>query len=366
MADQDLTIRQAVILGNRETDFFLGANSPILHERRNLTRNWKQFRSLEEDQFNKRVDFFNCTNQYGENQFEAEANWALDNKLWSKEALEFFNGKNSLNVSYIVNGRFCISTRFNSKLSGTVIGRGNWLYKAQDSIRNDGIVPDSVWPTRPDMPGEEYYGTITPEVLALGKEALKFYDWLYDFLTDVSPRAIDKALEHAPIQIALAVCPGWSTGVVPVCKQTPIHAVLVEDIEDANNAINILDHYQPYTKRLLPGYVVHSACRAVLYPKGGNSEATIRIVAPLYKDVQFGDWGDDVVKAKEALAKLGWVQAKDSADTYNVYNQSFADVVFDFQKANLSKVFWEMITNLKGRRIGPRTRVVINELNKFK
>lgn len=354
-------------INERKPEDFFGASSPIPHERRNITRNWKQFRSVEEDQFNEKGDWWNCTNQSGENQFEAHANQLLKENLWPKAALEFWNGKNSMGVSYIVDGKFKISTRFNTKKSGTKIGTGNSFGRSQESIRKDGVVPESVWPTRPDMTQYEYYWDINnPKITALGLESLKWYDWLYDQFSDLTPKNLDKQLEHAPIQIAVATCPGWNTGKVPVCYEPPIHAILLEDVEDLNYALNILDHYPPYSKTLLPGYRIYAACKGVLYPKGHNIETNPPMLSPLYKDIVFGESGDQVIRLKVALRKLGWL--KDISDNSSLYDERLADVVFRFQLGNifrtpstLSEVF-----KLRGKRVGPKTREAINQGIKYK
>jgi hypothetical protein len=354
----ELKYNPGLIVGNQPTDFFLGVNSPIVHEARNTTRDWKQFRSLEEAQFNARGDWYNCTNQSGENQWEAQANWALDNNLWPIDALEFFNQN-----GYVINGRFVVSTRFNSKLSGTIIGKGNFLYKAQDSLRHHGVVPESRWPTRPDMSPQEYYAEIPVEITALGQESLKHYDWFYEFLKDASIKALDYELEHAPLQIGIAVCPGWNTGNVPTCGGPAGHAVLLESIGFIDRFLNIQDHSVPFSKRLALKYQIFSASKGVLYPKGKTGIEGI--ISPLHKDIALGDKGDEVIRLKLALKKLGWLPGYTFGET-DVYDRKLADVVFNFQLANISRVFLEMLLAIKGRRVGSHTRAVINQGIKFR
>lgn len=358
--------KPALIIGNRPTDFFAGSNSPINHEARNTTGDWKKFRSLEENQFNAKGDWWNCVNQSVENQFEAQANWALMNGLWPDSALKFFNGENSMGVSYIHDGKFKISTRFNSKMSGTQPGVGNWLYKGHDSIRKHGIVPDEAWPTLPDMTEDQYYSDVSDNVIRLGQESLRHYEWLYEFLVDFSAENLKNQLQQSPLQIGIACCPVWySEEVINKCNLSPNHAILIEAV-DVENIIRCLDHYPPYSRNLAPDYQLFSVVKGVLYPKGGNSNGDI-IVSPLHKDIAYGDFGSEVSKLKLCLKKLGWLPEYEySPDRVDVYDSSLARLVFRFQLANVSHVFIEMLKNLGGNRVGPRTRAVINEAIKHR
>ncbi len=348
-------------LGNRPEDFFLGKNSPIPFEARNTTGEWGQFRSVPEDQFNLKGDWWNCTNQSGENQFEAQANWALKNNLWPAEALKFFS------EGYIVDGKFKISTRFNSKMSGTKPGVGNYLYLAQESIRNDGVVPESVWPTEPNMTVEEYYAEPFDHVKDLAKRSKQYFDWLYEFLTDVSDKNLTKQLQHCPIQLGVGTCPGWGENApVPVCQMWANHAILLEAKQFSPRYSIILDHYQPYIKKLAPGYIIASAVKGILYPKGGDQPKT-DIVSPLIKDIVYGNSGEEVSHLKRALAKIGWLpDYRYNPGTLDIYDAELAQAVFKFQLANVSRVFLEMILSLKGKRVGPRTRAAINEAIKYR
>ncbi len=350
-----------LVVGNREEDFFAGANSPIPLEARNLTGNWTRFRSKEEDQYNWRGDWYNCTNNSSENEWEAQANWALENNLWPETALTFWNDH-----GYIVDGKFRISTRFNSKLSGTRIPIGNYLYKAQDSYRKHGVVPEEVWPTSPEMRPDIYYADVPDSTIALGQASLKHYDWLYEFIMDLSAKNLNKHLQHAPIQLGIATCPGWESGKVNACSMQANHAVLLESI-NATREFNILDHYQPYTKKLAMNYTIASACKGILYPKGGVQPATQDIIAPLTKDIKFGDSGEEVAHLKRALKKLGWLpDYRYDPGILEIYDAALCQVVFNFQLANVSRVFFEMLFSLKGKSVGSNTRAAINEAIKYR
>lgn len=72
-----------------------------------------------------------------------------------------------------------ISERFIAKGSGTIPGRGNSQYAVYEFIRKNGFVGEKSWPSTLEMPLEEFYSALTPEVRALGRKVLEYLGFNY-------------------------------------------------------------------------------------------------------------------------------------------------------------------------------------------
>ena len=296
----------------------------------------------------------------------------LINNLWPADALKFWRKH-----GYIKDGKFEISERFTAKLSGTTKS-GNYFYKVLDSVRNDGVVPESHWPSM-DAPGvddfnwDEYYKEISQELKDLGKESLKYFNMMYERIDQgaLTKKIIKRALEHAPVGLALVTCSPWMGGKeILWCNADPgsaNHAVLGDGMEEDNYVI--WDSYPEHEKILLDGYEIPYAVKAVLYPV--KRAEVVKDSEELTEDVRFGNVGAGVLKLRVALNKLGWKN-----DINNkVYNDELSDVVFNFQRANFPgglwyvswkhPLFWEMIFSFPGKGVDDETRKIINRaLNK--
>lgn len=79
----------------------------------------------------------------------------------------------------------------------------------------------------------------------------------------------------------------------------------------------------------------------------------------LYADLKQGDSGNEVLRLKKSLAKLGWT----TKDTSNQYNDNLAILVFSYQLANLPRFGWAWFWALwyQGNRVEVSTRENINQ-----
>ena len=341
------------IEGQRATDYILGANSPIEFESRNTNRNWIEFLGMREDQRFRRFDTMACVTYSALNSVEAQINWMLKNGLVPNITKDWLiaNG-------YLKNGLFEASDRFTAKMSETT-GRGNFFYKVWDSIRNDGLVPEYKWPTSQDFDWNEYYKEIPEGVKNLGREFLNHFNIRYEFVSVENPGdslKLDKELEHAPIQISVKTCYPWDAH-VQACSGAPNHAILLCDIK--NDEYKIFDHYNPYEKTLDNAYYIGSAVKGIVTPiaKDPLPEGLVQFD----KDLKYWDFGEDIKKLRDALNMFGW---KNKGG--DLYDSELCDVVFRFQLGNLSHTWLEMLLSLKGRRVGPRTRAIINKMLKHR
>lgn len=86
----------------------------------------------------------------------------------------------------------------------------------------------------------------------------------------------------------------------------------------------------------------------------------------LFKDINYGDEGIEVIKLKNALIRLGWIEAKELGDKYD---DKLAKLILNFQLANLPHsgwAFWFTLFYYKGKRVGIATRSIINNILKYK
>lgn len=344
-------VNTGLLIEKRETDYELGGNSPIVHEARNLTRNWRPFRSRPERQGYARFDAFDCVSQASTNSWEAQANWMLANSLWPVDALKFWNEK-----GYIVNGKFEISERHIAKESGTTRA-GNSFQRVLDALRKVGVVPESLWPSTLDpnidkIDWDEFYKEIPQELKDLAKESLKYYSLLYESIARGSQKNraedIRKALEHAPILLGIATCSPWYDR-VPVCDSQPNHAVLNDCFE---KSYYIWDSYEKFEKFLEPGYIIHFAYKAVLYPVKRNEP----IKKPLFQDInnlRYGKTNEDV----KVLQRL--LNVVDTPTGY--YGGRTQRFVYDFQRLNNVASLLEVLF-VRGRWVGQKTLAKLEEL----
>lgn len=84
----------------------------------------------------------------------------------------------------------------------------------------------------------------------------------------------------------------------------------------------------------------------------------------LYADLKFGDSGNEVLRLKKALARLGWF-SKDG----DSYDNNLAEVVMNYKLANVSVGVWGRAWErffYKGRTVDQRTRESINDSLKYR
>lgn len=229
----------------RPTDYILGSASPITINR--TVKDWSIYLPDFELQYNKVTDFLECVTMSGGHSLEMQLNYFLSQKQFSDEALNFYHNNN-----FIVNGVFHISKRFNAKLNGTDVQKGQYLNVAADHFRSDGFVPDSAWPVTDNMTWDEFYAPVPQNLVDLGKKALWFIAIQYQWLDQAN---IPVALAATPVQVATEVCAGWDSGkVVAKCSGQPIqHSTIIYGRDGSNNWLDF-DHYPPYEQILSSDY----------------------------------------------------------------------------------------------------------------
>lgn len=266
------------------TDFVAGAETSVLETVRNDSGDWRSALPSDETQLMKvgtqaYGDTEACTDFSATNVCEIQLDWLIAHGQIPLDALNFLK-----NNGYIdANGRVNFSDRFTAKMSGTTPQNGNTLQAVWNSIRNDGMVPESAWPmptpefdaivaagtfTSPQDFWAKYYESVPPSVIAMGQTFRKWFQVQYEWIaypgSPATMEQLQQYLKVSPLQIATAVCDGWNTAnPIAACGPGTAHATTLVNTEPGV-AYDIYDHYNPYQKRFAADYNITYAMRGVI------------------------------------------------------------------------------------------------------
>ena len=205
-----------VILGQRDTDY-VGGTLP--YKINNPSGDWTPYLPLEEWQRFESFDTMACVS------FSA---------LNVVETFYYFKTGQRKNFS----------DRFTAKMSNTTPS-GNYLYKVADSIRKDGLVDESDYPTPTQFNWENYYSEIPIELKDKGKKFLDEWQVNYEFI-DVTRGSLLHHLKQSPIQVVI-----------------PGHAIMNFFTND--DVYKYFDQYAPFIKERIEPFT--SALKYVLGKK---------------------------------------------------------------------------------------------------
>lgn len=226
-----------------------------------------------QDGKNYNLDFLDCVSFSANQVLQTFGDLAFKNSLWGAETMAWLAQNGYIDS----NGHLNFSDRFTAKLSNTT-KNGNTLEAVWDSIRANGLVPESRWANpvaeveaNPGAYWEIYYKDVPTDVIALGKEfASRFmvaYEWLAFENRPLTDTQYSDALKIAPIQIATAVCPPWNTSdVLNGCGEGAAHATMLTYVEPGTGIKWIFDHYVPFQKRFADNYDLTYAVRGYFEP----------------------------------------------------------------------------------------------------
>ena len=225
-------------------------------------------------------DTESCTDFSGTNNIAIQLDWLIKNGQVDPNGVNFLESNGYLDE----NGRVNLSPRFTAVMSGTTPQAGNTLPNVWKSMSTDGVVPETVWPmptagfdaiannppfTAPQSFWNEYFATVSPEAIALGKQFLQWFSIQYEWIAWPGGGAQTMAdfaalMPVAPLQIATAVCNGWNTeDPILGCGIGSQHATTLVNVE-VGTAYDILDHYNPFLKQFAPDYSISYAMRGVI------------------------------------------------------------------------------------------------------
>lgn len=333
------------------TDFKVGGETGVEPVAVNRSKNWEDYLPSPEIQKGKLIDTMACVTYSALNSIETQFQII-------KEKLRVDQIKWLSDNGYIVNGELSLSDRFTAKMSGTT-KEGNYFVKVWDSIRHDGVLPESDWPSDPaSFTWEEYYKEIPQELKDKAKKFNEIFEIKYEWV-DVNKKnkklIFKDILKTAPIQVAVKVGKNWSKDkIIQASSDGFNHAVLVYDVTDT---IKIYDHYLKFKKQLVIDHPIICAIRGVLL---------VRKETPNYQtsyhfttDLRYKDRNLDVEKLQKCLIELGYISKSVNATGY--YGDITADAVYRFQvEHNVSDMF--ELNRLEGKVVGVKTRAKLNRM----
>lgn len=153
-------------------------------------------------------------------------------------------------------GEANLSDRFTAKSSNTSF-RGNTFNNVFNSIRHDGVVAESVWPTPERYSWSEYYAPIPQEVIARGKKFTEYVEFVYE---RVMPHLANKIKTHSPCIGSVYADGDWNNPAVeikPKPRQRHNHAIC-NDYYENGKFDGIYDSYKPFTKKVAWNYGIGS------------------------------------------------------------------------------------------------------------
>lgn len=179
------------------------------------------------------------------------------------EQISFLKEHNYLDA----NGHVNLSDRDLAYRSGTS-RTGNDMHTVAETMR-DGVLPEALWPWPDSMfDWDAYYQPAPQEYDVIRKRFAALFDIQHDWVGTMYNRAsvekMEMMLKQCPLQIAAPICSPWSTShPVMRCEVGAMHCTMIYSIKDW---LNILDHYEPFLKRLDPKYNITHVKRIIVMP----------------------------------------------------------------------------------------------------
>jgi peptidoglycan hydrolase-like protein with peptidoglycan-binding domain len=284
----------------------------------NATGDWRTYEPPGEWQRDMTTMFETdaCVSFSANDTLETYGNYCIKHNLWPSDLVQWLQVKGYFNPDGTLN----FSDRFTAKMSGTTMN-GNTLPAVWESIRVNGLVPETAWPSdfshlptqgETQANWDKYYAPIPADVIALGKEFLSRFDtgnpnravqweWIAYPGIAMTPDSFAQQLKTSPLQIATAVCSGWNTStVINSCGAGAGHATMLSSVEP-NVSYHILDHYRQFDKQFSLSYVLTYAVRGILIPVAPVIPTPSPIQFKFLKDMWFGQQNDDIIQLQIRL-----------------------------------------------------------------
>ena len=291
------TENRGVKLGMKPSDFMAGVNSGVPYFVRIESGNWNDPETLptyETQWGSPGGDKMNCVTQSGDNTMESQLMFDRKHNTqgmtdrhwqWLKD-----NGFLDENGKPNINDRVC------AILNGTTHD-GNWLYKAADSWRGDGIFPESLLPSDESLSWDEYYNRVlvTPEIIRIGQESKNYFEIRTEFIP-ATKESLLHHLKQAPIQV---VFPNHAVS----CIRCPA------DVE-------FLDTYNPFIKTI-PLQYLQAAMKILITPKELTMNITVKkcvINGTVFGALIDTPNGVQIIKATDEAMWRSW----NKADSYGL------------------------------------------------
>lgn len=219
-------------------DLLFGENTRVQHNISVEDLNWLPLLSKGELQ-KIQYETMGCVSFSALNVLEGVMNYHLRNNLLSEGNVAWLTAQGYLNAE----GDFDCSDCFTTAMSGTS-NKGNTGRRVWNSMRNDGIVPEKVYPWN-GQTADEYRdpSRIPQSVKDLGLEFKKRFDVQYETIAKPTEEKFKKALKSSPIQVFIATTCPIEQGIQQACGNTTNHAVSMIDDTDPRNYYPLFDQY---------------------------------------------------------------------------------------------------------------------------
>ena len=351
MKKEDLYKNTGVIIREpSQIDWVAGKETGIAFESIQKTGQWDEFLPIVESQRNAHLDFSSCVSFSATNCIEILLNRMIMTMEMSYDNLRWLTDNGYIDSNDKVN----FSDRFTAKMSGTT-KEGNYLTKVGDSIRNDGLVPESVWGVDDSIKTwDDYYSEIPENIKALGLEFNKRFKINYEWVLAGSPN-LNKVKEHlqqAPLQLASATCSPWNTTeIIEGCGFTTNHATVLYGFTE--NYLKDFDSYNPYCKKLALNYgiayVLKYVCEEIEQEDKFSEFKTI---------MKYGERSKEIVMLQNLFKELGLFPLNvDSTGYYGgITQRSVMFFCIKYEVASLTELL-----SVNGMWCGNKT---LKELNK--
>lgn len=338
------------------SDYIAGQETGIMYERINPSGNWTAHLPLKETQFINSFDTSACVTFSALNLLEIQLNYLANNKIIPDEVL-----LKLIEWGYMENGKFNFSDRFTAKMSGTT-PQGNSVQKVWDSIKHDGLVPESMWPSGGTKKWTEYYQEIPQEIKDFAKKILTLLDFQYEWVVTGTCGAPDIALlqhhlQQSPLQPTHPLCARGSDNVFKTCPACVTqHATTIYNI---NALIEDFDHYYPYLNQYELNYPFPWIMKGVVTVKKQQVPQPAPVFNHIFAaDITYGQRTVEVEWLQKGLNILGY---KIPLTGYygDITKAAVKDFQIKYKVANIAVLAWN-----GGKLVGPATRNKLNELLK--
>lgn len=348
-----------VEIGVRSTDFFAGSESGVVYVAVNPSGDWTKYRPT--DEWQRRYippsslgyDTNSCTDFSCLNSIEAQITRMLEANEIPTETV---NKMESL--GYFQDGRVNFNDWYNAITAGTTNATGNTLYATWDAVRKDGLIPQSAGHQVNDfVSAKEWFGTKpTADQYALGKQFLTIFNVKYEWVTIGQLGMWDLFeyhLKQAPLHVLVPTRDTWNNLLVKnVGPYTGVNHAIGMYAQEKNVSHSILDHYNPFLKKLAWDYYVPYALKGVVTLK--KPEAVPQAFHYTFSaNLAYGMGATEEVRnLQKALQYLGLM----TKNLFGQYGPQTAAALGVFQKQH-----GIVDPDGPGRNFGPKTRAAMNQ-----
>lgn len=350
-----------VIVELRETDHFAGGETLIVYEPRNASGDWEKYRPT--DEWQRRflngilgydtqscVTFSGIRNICMQLEFMLEHGLIPDDVVQQMHSLGYFDE----------NGKINFSEWFSANTNGTTEQFGNSLQNFWDGVRRDGLLPQGDGPSVNDFTmdtgGFLDATKITDEQRAKAKKFFDLgfsvaYQWVVSSDQPGLQATFSYHLKQSPLHVLVPTCSTWNNPTVGVCPVKRVNHAVSNLAMREGDAYIILDHYNPFEKRLDWDYYVPFAIKSVVsWKRPGQAPAPFNFVFNV--NLKYGMAASTQVhKLQEALQLLGYMKA----GLFGPFGPSTRTALAQFQ-ASVG-----IVDTPPGNNFGPQTRAALNK-----